>query len=201
LVISNVKYKVKLGEMYYKLDTQLSSLETLGNTTDSSEFFYPIVESSLPEETPIAWQRSPEYSGGEENSDLKRLMAFLHEEVEAEHQRVLARTGYFEKEDRSKPKPKFASKVKTTDKPTAASLYSGDMGCIFCRGRHISQECIRERTMSLSDKEAKVREANVCLNCLKKGHRSSHCKQFVKFFKCDKKHFTIMCCEDHNTSS
>ena len=201
LVISNVKSKVQLGEMYYKLDTQLRSLEALGNTTDSSEFLYPIVESSLPEETLIAWQRSPEYSGGEEKSDLKRLMAFLHREVEAEQQRVLARTGYFQKEDRSKPKPKFTGKVKITDVPTAASLYSGDMGCIFCGGRHISQECIRARTMSLSDKEAKVREANVCFICLKKGHRSSHCKQFVKCFKCNKKHFTIMCRGDNNTSS
>jgi len=45
--------------IYDKLETQLRALETLGVTTDMcAAMLFPLVESSLPEETLRIWQRT-----------------------------------------------------------------------------------------------------------------------------------------------
>jgi len=122
-------------------------------------------------------------------SELDRLMEFLNLEVEAEQKRNLARTGYLEHEDRPKNKAKIAKeeKVRQHDVPTAASLYTNEVSCIFCAGKHQSQECFKARSLTPSERESKVRESNACYSCLKKGHRASSCRGFVRCLSCGKK--------------
>jgi len=206
LVISNVKKTVKLSEMYDKLDTHLRALDSLGACTDSSEFLFPMVESSLSEETLIAWQRSSYY---EENgaaktddtdqskpkSELDRLMRFLSLEVESEQQRNLAKTGYTEKADGPRAKPKLSreDKFRSQEAPTAASLFTSEVSCVFCRNKHQSHDCVKARNLPVTERIAKVREANCCYVCLRKGHRANQCKSLVQCFICKKKHHAIMC--------
>jgi len=198
LVISNVQKRVKLSDMYDTLDAHLRALKSLGACTDPSEFLYPMVESSLLEETLIAWQRSSFYQTGssEDNkSELESLMKFLSLEMEAEQQRVLAKTGYQEKSSSlSKSKhPTRKDRSRQEDIPTAASLFSSEVSCIFCGNKHQSHDCLKARSLPMSERVAAVRGSHCCYTCLKKGHRANQCKSLVQCFICKKKHHTLMC--------
>lgn len=62
LVITNVnaKQKIPLESLVLQLDFHLRALETLKlEDADPATWLFPLVESSLPEEILLAWQRSP----------------------------------------------------------------------------------------------------------------------------------------------
>lgn len=87
-VRSDVKSEVVLTKLYDNLKSHLRALESLGVTTEqTSEFLFPMVESSLPEEILIAWQRSANFGkdGTTEQppkTELDFLMQFLKQEVD-----------------------------------------------------------------------------------------------------------------------
>ncbi|GLV39325.1 hypothetical protein CBL_20414 [Carabus blaptoides fortunei] len=96
IIVNKNKEKMNLASHYYKIESHLRSLESLGVTTEQMiEFLYPMVESSLPEDTLLAWQRSS-FCGRDcskedpPKSELDFLMAFLKQEIEHETQRKLA---------------------------------------------------------------------------------------------------------------
>jgi len=113
--ITSVKRKFKLSELYDKLSSHRSALKTLGACLNPDDFIYPLVESSLPEDTLIAWHRNQTLvvRKYENSSELDRLMEFLNLEVEAEQKRNLARTRYLEHEDWPKNKAKIAQDTTT----------------------------------------------------------------------------------------
>jgi len=87
--------------MYNELESHLRALETLGVTQDmSAAFLYPLVESSLPEETMKVWQRSTISGYGDEgdakpvNERLLALMKFLRVEVKGAERLSLVSEGF-----------------------------------------------------------------------------------------------------------
>ena len=58
VVITSVKRKFKLSELYDKLSSHKRALKTLGACLNPDDFIYPLVESSLPEDTLIAWHQN-----------------------------------------------------------------------------------------------------------------------------------------------
>jgi len=102
MVINNAKsqQKIPIGKMFDKLESHLRSLESLGVAGEQKALFlYPMIESSLPEDVLVAWQRSSFYGkvavpGELPKTELNFLMMFLRSEVEAEEQRGLARSGF-----------------------------------------------------------------------------------------------------------
>ncbi|XP_021964264.1 uncharacterized protein LOC110859611 [Folsomia candida] len=187
--------KNQLFKIFDKLESNLRALESLGVTADqTATFIFPMVESSLPEETLIAWQRSPDF--GKDGSllqppktELDFLLNFLRQEVENEQQRTLAREG--------NEKKKKSEKVKNYEDdniPTAAGLFSGQgQSCLFCGKSHASQDCFKAKNMSLQEKKDRIKMKKCCFVCLRGGDMTKSCKSFVKCPICENKHPVILC--------
>lgn len=188
--------KVALTKLYDNLESHLRALESLDVTSEqTSEFLFPMVESILPEDILIAWQRSANFGkdGANENppkTELDFLMQFLKQEVESEQQRGLARAGFSSMYNKQQDNYK---KNTTSKVATAASLYVGEViSCIFCGKSHVSHECCKAVDMSLKEKRDILNEKKVCHKCLK-NHRSPKCRGWLKCTGCSKPHYHLMC--------
>ncbi len=63
IAIKHSKDKVPLSQLFDKLESHIRALESLGVTDEqTSEFLFPMVESALPEDILIAWQRSVNFN-------------------------------------------------------------------------------------------------------------------------------------------
>lgn len=158
--LENLQNKPVISSMYDKLIGHLRSLESLGVTVEQSTLFlYPMVESSLPEDIIIAWQRSQLYErdGSEElppKGNLDYLMEFLRQEVEREEQRNLMKNGFFESKEKSTTK-------KQTTYATVAGLHVNSNSkpmCGFCGKNHPSQVCYSAKAMSLDERWKVIKE-------------------------------------------
>ncbi|GFS48531.1 uncharacterized protein TNCV_309671 [Trichonephila clavipes] len=86
---------------YEELEGTLRALESLGRTQEKSgDFLAPLVESCLPEEVLITWERNRNHHELSDNTAeknirfLENLMTFLRQEVQGEEMVVLSRTGF-----------------------------------------------------------------------------------------------------------
>ncbi|UYV75257.1 hypothetical protein LAZ67_12003119, partial [Cordylochernes scorpioides] len=191
--------------VYVRLSSQLRALESLGVTTDKcAAILYPMVESALPEDLFVAWERTrhhhkPDEDGKHKSSEvlLEKLMEFLKHEVEGSERMRLARqpfsSSYPSQFNRDKPpKPK-------TSVATAASLVVADgksnnaYKCVFCDEKHLSEQCCKAMSMSLEERRKIIQEKQCCYSCLKPGHFSKYCRNVVKCVICSKKHRAILC--------
>ncbi|UYV72167.1 hypothetical protein LAZ67_9002056, partial [Cordylochernes scorpioides] len=191
--------------VYVRLSSQLRALGSLGVTTDKcAAILYPMVESALPEDLFVAWERTrhhhkPDEDGKHKSSEvlLEKLMEFLKHEVEGSERMRLARqpfsSSYPSQFNRDKPpKPK-------TSVATAASLVVADgksnnaYKCVFCDEKHLSEQCCKAMSMSLEERRKIIKEKQCCYSCLKPGHFSKYCRNVVKCVICSKKHRAILC--------
>lgn len=129
--LKNLNKEIELVSMFDKLVSHVRALESLGVTLEQAALFlYPMVESSLPEETHIAWQKSSLYEkdGSLENlpkNVVDYLFQFLQQEVEREEQRLLVKASFSTKKENKRLK----------GSSTAAGLFNGQVktiSCIFC---------------------------------------------------------------------
>ncbi len=191
-----------VSKVYDMLETQLRALESLGMTSEKyASMMYPLVESSLPEETLQAWQRSPllvsdHTEESQQKSTLSRLMEFLCQEVENEDHIDMDREGFGLGMTLAKDK---SAVVASDDKlPTAAGLHAGEAKnptCVFCDGGHESPICGKARSLSIEDRKEKVKAGKAGFICLKRGHGAMNCRAHLKCLVCSKKHYEIMCPE------
>ncbi|GFS87113.1 uncharacterized protein TNCV_1130261 [Trichonephila clavipes] len=87
--------KTDLTYLYDALEGKLRALESLGRTQEKyGDFLIPLVESCLPEETLLAWERSRNHESTQNTRSLEHLMNFLRKEVQGEEMVQLARTGF-----------------------------------------------------------------------------------------------------------
>ncbi|XP_035222808.1 uncharacterized protein LOC118195583, partial [Stegodyphus dumicola] len=96
---SSGRVKTDLPTLYDDLETKIRALESLGRTQEKyGDFLTPLVESCLPEEVLIAWERNRNLKEAPQPDDrcLENLMNFLKQEVKGEEMVVLARTGFDE---------------------------------------------------------------------------------------------------------
>ncbi|XP_021965025.1 uncharacterized protein LOC110860286 [Folsomia candida] len=159
--------KVSLFSLYHKLESQLRALESLGNVT-RDDFLCPLVESSLPSETLVAWQRSSNYGiDGSKANPPKSELDYLQSEDDV---------------------PTIA----------ALHVAANARSCLFCgKTSHETKDCGRTKQLSIKEKEEKLMEGKACLLCFKPGHFARKCKSFVKCLVCEKKHQTVMCPKIH----
>ncbi|XP_035214048.1 uncharacterized protein LOC118187871 [Stegodyphus dumicola] len=96
--------KTYLSTLYDDLETKIRALESLGRTQEVyGDFLTPLVESRLPKEVLIAWERNRNLKEAPQPDDscLENLMNFLKQKVKGEEV-VLACTGlieYFHREN------------------------------------------------------------------------------------------------------
>ncbi|GFV02827.1 uncharacterized protein TNCV_2304601 [Trichonephila clavipes] len=119
--------KADLPLLYDELESKLRSLESLGKTQDKyGDFLTPLVESCLPEEVLVAWERSRNHQTESEGSrSLEHLMNFLRQEVKGEEMVLLARTGLTLLQNPRK-KDYHATQVNKVETTTAAALVNMD---------------------------------------------------------------------------
>ncbi|GFT53823.1 DUF1758 domain-containing protein [Trichonephila clavipes] len=130
LVMKNAatgRAKTDLPLLYDELESKLRSLESLGKTHDKYGcFLTPLVESCLPEEVLVAWERSRNRQTESEGSrSLEQLMNFLRQEVKGEEMVLLARTGLTLHQNPRK-KDYHATQINKVETTTAAALVNMD---------------------------------------------------------------------------
>ncbi|GFS92563.1 uncharacterized protein TNCV_1160221 [Trichonephila clavipes] len=117
--------KTDLSALYDELEGKLRSLESLGRTQEKfGDFLTPLVESCLPEEILMAWERKRNTETDAKGSrTLEHLMTFLRLEVQGEEMVQLAKSG-FGTPIRKKDSP--TERVKPTELMTASALASSE---------------------------------------------------------------------------
>jgi len=125
--------KFELSKHFDQLESHLRALETLGVSAEqTSKFLYPMVESSLPDNILIAWQRSPHYSSDsndteEQKTELTSLMEFLARKAASEIQRKTVREGFTRDGKLKNMKPTMGKGEEELQTPiTAAGLLATD---------------------------------------------------------------------------
>ncbi|XP_055527713.1 uncharacterized protein LOC129720280 [Wyeomyia smithii] len=92
---------------------------------------------------------------------------------------------------------KFAvSKANTV---TASS--TSDPHCEMCGERHPTFKCSSFNSLSTSERLSKVKERNICFNCLRRGHSVKNCPSKKSCFRCNKKHHTLLHLEGNASST
>ncbi|GFV26000.1 uncharacterized protein TNCV_2693661 [Trichonephila clavipes] len=120
---ANGRAKADLPLLYDELESKLRSLESFGKTQDKyGDFLTPLVESCLPEEVLVAWERNRNHQTESEGSrSLEQLMNFLRQEVKGEEMVLLARTGLTLHQNPQK-RDYHATEVNKVETTTAAAL-------------------------------------------------------------------------------
>ncbi|GFY55645.1 uncharacterized protein TNIN_424281 [Trichonephila inaurata madagascariensis] len=133
--------RTDLARLYDELEGKLRALESLGKTQEKFGYFLaPLVESCLPEEILLTWERTRNHQEHSENvteknsRTLTNLMTFLRQEVQGEEMVVLARSGFTMQHGTHKKEfNPVSQKENSVDSATAASLVSlkssGGQGC------------------------------------------------------------------------
>lgn len=207
--------KKSLRNLYDLLETKLRALEILGVTRDKyAAMLFPLVESALPEETLLAWERfrsTSRRSFDEENqnskattkTDLDSILEFLQDEVQAEERIILASQNFgidtkpnfksFKEKKAENNKHKYGD---TRQIASAADLLTSSKEqrqCIFCRNLHNSTDCLKVRKMSIKDRVNLVEKSGCCFLCLKPGHQVRKCYSKVTCLGCEKRHHILLC--------
>ncbi|GBN52873.1 hypothetical protein AVEN_11502-1, partial [Araneus ventricosus] len=118
--------KTDLPALYDEMEAKLRALESLGRTQEKcGDFLSPLVESCLPEEVLVAWERSRNHSltVTKESRTLEQLMNFLRQEVKGEEMVNLARTGFASNQS-FRRKELHNDHVKQSESTTASALVS-----------------------------------------------------------------------------
>lgn len=88
----------------------------------------------------------------------------------------------------------YASKPSNDNKPkikTYSHLTTG-VQCSVCNGNHYIFSCSDFIKLSIHDRISKVKQLNLCLNCLHKGHNVNQCKSSHNCKTCNKRHNTLL---------
>ncbi|XP_058448937.1 uncharacterized protein LOC131428894 [Malaya genurostris] len=72
--------------------------------------------------------------------------------------------------------------------------------CDFCGKPHHNFTCSEFKTLSMQQRLAKVRERNMCFNCLRKGNRSKDCPSDRTCSKCKRHQHSLLHAEDKSKS-
>ncbi|XP_062715303.1 uncharacterized protein LOC134291506 [Aedes albopictus] len=83
----------------------------------------------------------------------------------------------------------------------ATAPSSADQRCTICDESHVTYKCSVFNGLSVSDRLAKVKQKNVCYNCLRSGHSVKSCPSKKSCSKCNKRHHTLLHLEGGAISS
>ncbi|GFT12172.1 uncharacterized protein TNCV_219881 [Trichonephila clavipes] len=166
LVMKNAvsgRTKTDLSALYDELEGKLRSLESLGRTQEKyGDFLTPLVESCLPEEILMAWERKRNTETDAKGSrTLKHLMTFLRLEVQGEEMVQLAKSG-FGTPIRKRDSP--TERVKPTEVMTASALASSEKSSAIetkLGWTVIGKVCSNDKNVMLTTSSLHVRNVSV----------------------------------------
>ena len=215
-LVSKSNENKNLCYLYDQIESYLRSLTALGIDIETfSPVLYPLIESCLPKETLIVWEREKSYRSNfsvNDNDDfndnkthlllegnkLQALMQFLRKEAEGEERVKLVKEIRVDKSKASKE-----STGKENDKqPTCLELVNASntsgksILCFFCnKSSHPPEECRNAQKLNLEERLELVNKNKACLICLKKSHFAKNCRVNVRCMFCGKRHFLLLCKE------
>ncbi|GFW86205.1 uncharacterized protein TNCV_4779171 [Trichonephila clavipes] len=166
LVMKNAvsgRTKTDLSALYDELEGKLRSLESLGRTQEKyGDFLTPLVESCLPEEILMAWERKRNTETDAKGSrTLKHLMTFLRLEVQGEEMVQLAKSG-FGTPIRKRDSP--TERVKPTELMTASALASSEKSSAIetkLGWTVIGKVCSNDKNVMLTTSSLDVRNVSI----------------------------------------
>ncbi|UYV73246.1 hypothetical protein LAZ67_10002330 [Cordylochernes scorpioides] len=177
--------KVNFKDLVTKLHSQFIHLSMLGVTTDRcADILYLVVESCLPQDVLISWQRSSQ------SEDLESLMKLLRREVNQTKDREMAYNKH--SDSLAQPTPgKIEMKKRSFNARREIATTSGFMHsdisptmheklkCIFCHNCHPSQDCQKGMKMEWTRKMIKSKStrdvSNVYFRAREAGNAKGKC--------------------------
>ncbi|XP_062703912.1 uncharacterized protein LOC134286324 [Aedes albopictus] len=177
-----------LLELVKTVNRHVGGLECQGINVDrmSGLLLTKIITARLDDETLQLWERTQEHG---KLPDYEQTIKFLQGECQ-----VLER---FQNRYQSGPAKELISKppnVKpcSSQKSHVATPSVKPMLCLLCGEAHRHFECPTINKWSLGQRIEKVKELNLCFNCLRSGHRSIACPSKKTCSKCQRRHHTLL---------
>lgn len=148
-----------------------------------------LIAKRLDKETRKLWESQ---LSQEELPSYVEMIDYLRERV-----RILQKmTGYADQRTSNTAKQKTKSDQKI--QPARNFVQSKEV-CHCCNGDHLIYKCGQFKELNVSSRYAKVKQAGLCFNCLRRGHRTVDCNS-DKFCKsCKRKHHSLL--HDEKSSS
>lgn len=100
---------------------------------------------------------------------------------------------------RATVKPPFGKYA--TPKANAATASAADPRCDVCNEAHPTFKCSAFNSLTVSDRLSKVKEKNLCFNCLRRGHSVKNCPSKKSCSRCNRRHHTVLHLESSASSS
>lgn len=171
----------------------LKSLQMIGVNTESWDpLIIYIICTKLDQNTLAQWEQF-EYE--HELPIIEELKSFLR-----------ARADFLEKVNLHKPKSKVSPKIVKPNHSNKCLLNNIEAGeqvsgqlkgkakefsCFYCNKSHSIYKCQEFISLSLNEKNDKVKSLKLCTNCLRKGHDVSTCR-FSSCRHCNEKHNSLL---------
>lgn len=217
LVISNVnnKEKLPLPTLFIKVDSHLRALKTLNlAAADPASWLFPLVESCLPDDVLINWQRGLQ---GKLDTSLEEptktrldlLMEYLGKEVDIRQRLGIVREG-FQTTDvgggsralkrkmlESHGGERLSGKATKVAGPVATlsgfqNVERKNPSCIFCgKLGHHAKDCYSAKRLSFEARKKRAAENKLCFDCL--GNHGGRCDKKQRCSLCGGGHILNMC--------
>ncbi|XP_052901335.1 uncharacterized protein LOC128307494 [Anopheles moucheti] len=163
----------ELRKVVENFEANVSALKELGEPTAQWDtLLIHMLSNQLDSTTKRGWK---EYAAEKDVETYTDLVAFIYRRIS-----VL--------EEVSTP---------TVEKPTKhralATHTSNNRDCAFCSQHHPLYMCTKFFQLSSQEKEKFVTKHQLCLNCMRPGHRARECKSSSTCKKCRKRHHTQLC--------
>lgn len=178
----------ELRELVDTCTRHIEDLKFMEQTTDNTAglIINKVLISCLDPNTRKLWERTLAHG---ELPNLDDTLKFLKEQCQ-----VLERC----EADLSIPSKQIPAKSpQVSNKPPGAKVHTAAsdskfVSCQFCSKTHFNYQCPEFRKLSIPDRVTKVKEANLCFNCLRHGHRSVNCSSKRVCAKCSKHHHSLL---------
>ncbi|XP_071177507.1 uncharacterized protein [Mytilus edulis] len=179
----------QLRSYYDRTETYIRGLESLGQAQDSyGSLLIPVILNKMPGEIRKNLTRehgSSDWFLGDLRRSIFKELAILESGSSTESFESPSTTATFYTNTKSRENwPKTNSPQK-----------SYQISCAYCKEPHFSSECTKY--IDQNDRMKIVKEDRLCFNCLGR-HRVVDCKSKSNCKKCDRRHHTSLCNNDHD---
>nr|XP_029728047.1 uncharacterized protein LOC115266213 [Aedes albopictus] len=177
-----------LLELLKAVNRHIGGLEYQGVKVDamSGLLLTKIVTARLDDQTLQLWERTQEHG---KLPDFDKTMQFLQNECQVlerlqnrQHQASTTKEGSF----------RPSNTKSTSQKVHAATPTSKPQRYLLCNEDHRHFECPTFNKWTTAQRTEKIKELNLCFNCLSPGHRSAKCPSRKTCAECQRRHHTLL---------